>query len=143
MAAFQGGMPLVATCEISGLLRRCRQPGVAVCQYCGRSFCNVHGGREEDGQEVCNRKPCQRKKADLAHHVAYRASVAERNERKLCGDHDCQQTPTGQCSKCRGFYCLSHLDERNIATRRGGEVVRTRGSLCRHCRSRRSIWDRD
>lgn len=136
-------MPLVSACEISELLRRCRQPGVAVCQYCGRSFCEEHGGRGNDGQEICSRRACQQKKADLARHVAYRALVQERNERKLCGDPGCERTLTGQCSKCRGYYCLGHLEERNIETRRGGQVVHTRGSLCRHCRSRRSIWERD
>ncbi|MEX0786600.1 MAG: hypothetical protein WD939_08195 [Dehalococcoidia bacterium] len=131
---------MVSACETSSFLRKCRLPGIAVCQYCGGSFCDQHGDRHNDGQEICSRKMCQRKKGDLERHVAYKAVVDERNERRLCGDPECAEAPAGQCSKCRGLFCVGHLEQRDIDIQRAGATVRVRGALCPHCRRRRSLW---
>lgn len=131
---------MVTTCEVRRRFRVCGQPGVAICQYCGRSFCAEHGGRLRDGQEICSRPTCQRKKADLERHLVYKEAVARRNRERLCGNGGCGQRPAGQCSKCRGFFCFRHLEERETEEGRGATVVRRRASLCRHCSRRRSLW---
>ena len=131
---------MVGQCEIRGILRTCGRPGVAVCQYCGRTFCDDHGERLADGQEICHRSTCQAKKADLARHTEYKAAVAQRNDRRLCGQDECEASPVGQCSKCRGLFCLAHLEERTFDERRGSKTVQRVGSLCQHCARRRSLW---
>lgn len=133
---------MITSCEFRRRFRACGLPGIAICQYCGRSFCGQHGARLADGQEICARSVCQRKKADLERHFAYRESVAQRNHERLCGDANCGQAPAGQCSKCRGLFCSRHLEKREIEQRRGGTVVRVRGSLCHHCLNRRRLWSR-
>lgn len=131
---------MITSCGFRHLLRTCGRPGVALCQYCGDSFCEQHGAGQADGQEICNRPLCQRKKADLERHLAYKESVARRNGERLCGEANCGRAPAGQCSKCRGFFCVSHLEAREIEERRGSTVVRVRGSLCRPCVKRRRLW---
>lgn len=131
---------MVSTCETSSFLRKCGRPGIAICQYCGSSFCDEHGDRHDDGQEICARKVCQQKKADLEHYFVYKAAVTERNESRLCGDPACEEPPLGQCSKCRGLFCAGHLEQRDIDVQRATETARVRGVLCPHCRRRRRLW---
>ena len=131
---------MVTNCEIRVRFRGCGRAGIAVCQYCGRTFCDEHGDRLEDGQEICGRSTCQRKKEDLEQHGIYKGAVAERNRQRLCGFGDCGDGASGQCSKCQGLFCLRHLEEREIAERRDAVSVRLRVSLCRHCLKRRAIW---
>jgi hypothetical protein len=131
---------MITSCQVQRLFRTCGRPGVAICQYCGRSFCEQHGDRLADGQEICRRTSCQKKKADLAQHFVYKESVARRNDERLCGAADCVRPPTGQCSKCRGFFCLRHLQDQEIEERRGSTAVRVRGSLCHNCHKRRRLW---
>ncbi len=102
----------------------------------------VDGGRLADGQEICERATCQRKRADLERHLAYKQAVAGRNHERLCGRADCSEQAAGQCSKCQGLFCFGHLEEREIEERSGATVVRVRGSLCRHCLQRRTLWSR-
>lgn len=134
------GYEVVTTCEIRQRFRACGQPGIAICQYCGRSFCKEHGGRLADGQEICSRSTCQRKWEDLERHFVYREAVAVRNRERLCGHEDCGKRPSGQCSKCQGLFCLRHLEERQIAEGRGAVRARLRSSLCGHCLKRRDLW---
>jgi hypothetical protein len=115
---------------------------MAVCQYCGRSFCAAHGERLDDGQEICGRSTCQWKKADLERHFLYRDAVAERNGGRRCGAPDCAEAPGAQCSKCKGLFCIRHLTEEDIEERRAQGVVRVRGTLCGHCRRRRGLWSK-
>lgn len=131
---------MITSCEFRRRFRRCGQPGIAICQYCGRSFCGQHGSRLADGQEICRRPICRRKRADLEQHFAYKESVARRNHERLCGNANCGQPPAGQCSKCQGLFCIRHLGQRELEERRSGAVARVRGSLCRHCRWRRVVW---
>lgn len=131
---------MTASCGIHRWFRTCGQPGAGLCQYCGRTFCERHGDRLADRQEICVRKSCQRKKADLARHVLYKESVAQRNGERLCGSAGCGRAPAGQCSKCRGLFCFAHLEDRQIEERRGSTTVRVHGSLCHHCLKRRRLW---
>jgi len=133
---------MITTCETKRFLRFCRRPAVAVCQYCGRSFCDAHGGRQADGQEICSRDRCQQKKADLVRHLAYREAVAERNRERRCGEPNCRSGGGGQCSKCNGLFCLAHLQQEDLEERQGYSRVVRRASLCRHCRQRRGLWAR-
>ena len=131
---------MVTACEYKRRFRTCRRPGVAVCQFCGRSFCGQHGGRLDDGQEICARTTCHQKHADLDQHFVYKEEVAGRNQERLCGQAGCDQPSGGQCSKCSGLFCLSHLEQRKVERRQGTTMVLGPGSLCRHCLKRRSLW---
>lgn len=128
-------------CELKRRFRVCGARANGLCQYCGRAFCPEHGWRLDDGQEICSRSVCRRKKEDLEQHFAYKEAVGKRNQRQLCGS-DCEERPAGECSKCGGLYCYRHLEERELEQRRGSTVVRVRGSLCRHCNKRRRLWSR-
>jgi len=131
------------TCEVRRrLLRACRQPASAACQYCGRDFCSEHGARSADGQEVCSRDVCREKMADLVHHFAYKEEVATRNGTGRCGQHGCRHAPSGQCSKCDGLFCLSDLEHGELDRWQDGRTVRAPASLCRHCAVRRRLWSR-
>ncbi len=133
---------MVMTCQVRRRFRTCGQSGVATCQYCGRTFCDEHGSRLADGQEICSRSTCQQKKAELERHFLYKEVVAVRNSEQLCGVASCDQRIAAQCSKCRGLFCLRHLEERELEKRRGSSVTRQMGSLCRHCDKRRRLWAR-
>lgn len=130
-------------CEVkTGLFGACRTIGVAVCQYCGRAFCAAHGVRLEDGQEICARKRCQEKRSDLVRHLAYKEEVARRNLGGFCGVDGCQSRYGGQCSKCRGLFCLHHLHERQEIVRKGYTTFARPASMCDHCWRRRPLWSR-
>lgn len=133
---------MVTTCETKRRFRTCGQLGVAVCQYCGRSFCEQHGGLLSDGQQVCARSRCSQKVSDLEQHILYKQTVAGRNHERLCGEAGCSIGAGGQCSKCDGLFCLSHLQQRVVEKRQGTGTMSGPGSLCRHCLKRRSLWAR-
>jgi len=128
------------TCEVSQRFRRCGRPGVAVCQYCGRSFCEQHGSRLDDGQEICRSPRCERKRVDVERHFAYRDAVAARNEARSCGEPACNRPPEGQCGKCQGLFCAGHLRPREIEEHRAHGSALVRASVCRHCDKRRALW---
>jgi hypothetical protein len=130
---------MVTRCEITRRFRTCGRPGIAVCQYCGRSFCNDHGARLEDGQEICNETTCGKKKDDLIRHFAFKETVAGRNAKELCGDDACAAAPKTQCSKCKGLFCLEHLTERTLEAHDGSV---SRAAVCSHCHKRRKLWSR-
>ncbi len=130
---------MVTSCEISRLLRPCGRKGIAICQYCGRSFCAEHGDRLEDGQEICRRRVCMRKREDLTRHLAYSDEVSERNESERCGAGECGARPQGQCTKCRGLFCFTHVSQRKVEVRDGSVA---QGSVCQHCHKRRKLWSR-
>ena len=133
---------MMASCEFRRRFRACGEPGVAGCQYCGRSFCERHGARLGEGQEICSRALCQQKRADLEVHFAYKKSVGARNKERICGEADCGQAPGGQCSKCQGLFCFRHLEERAVEVRSGSTSSAALASVCRHCHKRRGLWSR-
>ncbi len=130
---------MITKCGVSRRFRACGRLGVAVCQYCGRSFCGEHGDRLGVGQEVCHTKDCGRKREDLIQHLTYQAAVGERNAAQRCGQERCEVQAKGECSKCRGLFCLGHLQERDVEMRDG---TKNRGSVCAHCHKRRKLWSR-
>jgi hypothetical protein len=138
--AVGGRTEVIAVCESKSLLRGCGQPSVAVCQYCGRAFCEQHGAAHDDGQEICARKRCQRKRADLEEHFAYKEAVVARNRERRCGEPNCRDMGAGECSKCSGLFCRGHLEDAQIEQGRGLQTVLLHASLCRHCRRRRKLW---
>ena len=130
---------MITNCELSRRFRACRRPGVAACQYCGRTFCSEHGDCLSDGQDICHTKTCERKKEDLIQHLAYREAAGERNKAQRCGQEHCEEQPRGGCSKCHGLFCDAHVQERNVETR---DAAMSRGSVCAHCHKRRKLWSR-
>ena len=134
---------MMTKCEMRRrLFGRCGRSGVGICQYCGRSFCQEHGSRLEDGQEICARDICRRKHEELKEHFAYKEDVSGRNAGGACGHDGCENRPTGQCSKCGGLFCLGHLEEQEVEQGRGLTTRVVRASLCPHCRRRRALWTR-
>jgi hypothetical protein len=131
-----------ALCDVKRGLRRCGEPAAGVCQYCGRSFCAGHGQFLPGGQEICARKICQEKHQDLARHLVYKRTAAERNRSGVCGHPGCGQQPSGQCSKCAGLFCGAHLESRDDISGRGYRATVRRLSLCPHCWARRPLWSR-
>ena len=130
---------MVTRCEISRRFRACGRPGIAVCQYCGRSFCGDHGDTLVDGQEICNETTCKKKEEDLIRHLAFKEAVAGRNAERHCGKEPCAAEPQHQCSKCQALFCQSHVKERDMEARDGAV---TRASVCGHCHKRRKLWSR-
>jgi hypothetical protein len=94
----------------------------------------------EDGQEICGRSRCQRKRVDLEGHLRYKAVVRRRNADNQCGLPGCQAGPGGQCSRCRGFFCNRHLADHDLWAREGRAWVRLPASMCEHCWRRRPLW---
>jgi predicted nucleic acid binding AN1-type Zn finger protein len=143
MAAVRAQRAITAmACQVRRGFRPCKQTAIATCQYCGRPFCDQHGVILEDGQEICSRDRCQRKKEDLERHLIYKREVARRNAQGLCGHLSCQSAFRGQCSKCRGYFCARHLESRDDLVRRDSQQIRQRTSMCLHCWSRRSLWSK-
>jgi len=134
------GSTLRGACELKRLVRRCTRPAAGTCQYCGRAFCSDHGVVLDDGQEICSRSRCQRKRVDLEKHLRYKAFVRHRNVERQCGVPGCQATPAGQCSRCRGFFCSRHLGNRDMWVREGRAWARLPASMCEHCWRRRPLW---
>jgi hypothetical protein len=143
MAAMRAqGVTTAVLCQVRGGFRRCGQTATAICQYCGRPFCEQHGVILDDGQEICSRDRCQRKRRDVERHLVYKREVARRNAEGLCGHPSCASPFAGQCSKCRGFFCARHLESRDDLVMQRGQQVRQRSSMCLHCWSRRGLWSR-
>ncbi|HEU4760149.1 MAG TPA: hypothetical protein VFT91_09245 [Dehalococcoidia bacterium] len=129
-------------CYSAGLLHRCQEAAVGVCQYCGRPFCPEHGDLLDQGQEVCQRPWCQKKVGDLHVHQSYLSIVRDRNAQALCGLLNCRHGPWGQCSHCEALFCQSHLHARLRTVRREGLPVTEPVSLCDHCWQRHRLWAR-
>jgi hypothetical protein len=130
-------------CEIKALLRACGDTAIGQCVYCGRPFCQRHGVTGEDGEEVCSRKNCVAKKEDLVRHLVYKEGVLRRNRQRLCGLENCQNSFTGQCSRCKLYYCGRHRFPGSEQVFDGQVRIDRPAMLCRHCQQRRPIWLRD
>lgn len=130
-------------CELKNTFRRCRNEASGLCQYCGRAFCNKHGTRYHDGQEVCHRKICQKKMVELPHHLAYKARAEQLNRQSRCGLPGCTAPQWGQCSACGYFFCRGHIHPRTQTVRIGMVVESRPVSMCYHCWDRwQRIWSR-
>lgn len=133
---------MLHTCQIGRIFSRCRLPSVAVCQYCGREFCAIHGERHANGDEVCCRPVCRQKHVDLQAHIAWKARAVERSNRGFCGMPDCDGGRWGQCSKCHAVFCERHLHDRQEHVRHGSIVFSRPASMCDHCMARNKLWAR-
>jgi hypothetical protein len=131
---------MLHTCEFGRLFSRCHLPAVAVCQYCGRAFCNAHGDRFPNHDEVCARPVCQQKRADLLAHIEWKTKAVDRSNRGFCGIPDCDGERWGQCSKCHALFCERHLHDRNERIRTGTIVFSRPASMCDHCVARNKLW---
>ena len=131
---------MIGICGVKSGFFRCKEPGSARCIYCGRPFCSQHGVIQEDGQEICSRKYCMAKREDLIVHLAYKAVVDERNQTRKCGRESCRAAMTGECVRCRGFFCDRHAEKRQERVYENQVLVHRVASLCEHCWKRRSIW---
>lgn len=135
-------MPQLGTCEIGSLFRRCKAQGVAICQYCGRTFCANHGVFLDDHQEICLRPVCQAKRFDLEKHLVWKAQAYQRNSLALCGIEGCDQEPWGQCSRCRAVFCIMHIQDREQTVQEGQAKIVKRAAICDHCWRRLPIWSK-
>ena len=131
---------MARVCRIGPVFHRCRRPGIATCQYCGREFCAVHTGLRNGGDEICSRETCLAKHADLKAHLVYRAAATERSNRGFCGTPACEGQRAGQCSKCHALFCEKHLHDRQETVRHGMVVMKRPVSLCDHCAGRIKLW---
>jgi hypothetical protein len=130
----------VPTCQIGKLFSRCHEPRIAVCQFCGRDFCAMHGTQYPNGDEVCTRPVCEEKRVDLLGHIEWKARATERSNRGFCGMPDCEADRWGQCSKCHALFCEQHLHDRNEHIRTGSIVFTRPASMCDHCMARNKLW---
>ncbi|HLF79039.1 MAG TPA: hypothetical protein VJB57_16280 [Dehalococcoidia bacterium] len=130
----------VSLCEVKSGLFRCKQHAAGLCQYCGRPFCAKHGERHADGQEICHRRFCVEKRDDLVKHLVYKEVVDQRNQAERCGIEGCGSSPSGQCVRCRGFFCSRHVEGREERIQVNQVLVPQLASLCQHCFVRRPIW---
>ena len=129
-------------CQAGRRFRRCHRPTGYTCQYCGRPFCGEHGARLADGQEVCNRRLCQAKLADVEVHQHFRDRVLQRNRSRACGLDGCVDPPQYQCSLCKGVFCANHILDRVWTTRTRRSLERRQVAACPHCWDRRKIWSK-
>lgn len=141
-------MPAIhaTACEVNeGFLSRfsrCKGRPVGLCIYCGRAFCRDHGEVRDHGEEICCRKNCVAKRDDLVIHLEYRALMVAQNQTGTCGLPTCSNAPDGQCSRCRAYFCLTHLDTREETVGSGYQQIRRMATMCNHCWDRRPIWSR-
>lgn len=129
-------------CQVKSGLFKCGDPASAMCVYCGRQFCERHGVVRDLGEEICNSKNCVAKREDLDRHLVYKESVVQYNRERLCGVEGCRQEFHGQCSRCKGYFCTSHLERREMMVTENGFRAQRAVLVCKHCWQRRPIWEK-
>lgn len=131
------------TCAYGGgfLRRGCGRPALSTCVYCAEAFCERHGERGPDYEDVCSRSVCQRKRDDVAAHNAWRGRQMAANQLSMCANEQCQERMRHECSQCRLRFCAEHVSERHITSRVTMPPTRVLALLCDHCASRRDLWD--
>ena len=131
-----------SNCQLKRGLFRCRAKAVGSCQYCGRHFCDRHTELIEELQEVCSREYCVAKRQDLVKHLAYKDDVLGRNADGACGIDGCEQEMQSQCGRCRGRFCVAHVQVDQETVMDNWARERRLATLCEHCAVRRPIWRR-
>lgn len=125
-----------------GLLRKpCGLAASGQCVYCGEPFCERHGDRGADYHEVCQRKACQAKFADVRDHKAWIVDHAYANATGMCAVDECGTRMEHGCERCRLRFCGEHLRLKSVVEERGLRKQKRSLLLCPHCRERRKIWD--
>lgn len=140
--AVEGSFVANHSCGAGGRFRRCHNPIVNSCQYCGRGFCEAHAYFVKGFEAVCARTRCRRKHDDMQLHMGYKARVGERNGAGLCGIEECGPHPRYECSLCRGHFCEAHISERQYPIRDGSVIINRPSSVCAWCWRRRKVWRR-
>jgi hypothetical protein len=135
MAAIRHGK-----CQVKAGLFKCGDSAAAMCVYCGRRFCAKHGVIRELGEEICDSKNCVAKREDLERHLVYKESVLTFNRERVCGLEVCEEEWARQCSRCRGYFCNSHVEVREMMVTDEGIQAERLVLVCRHCWERRPIW---
>jgi hypothetical protein len=127
-------------CELRRGLSACGRQADGTCQYCGRTFCVEHGSRLDDGQEICSRSNCEKKRRDIIAFDTYKGLAAGENANGTCGEPSCRLAPTSECAKCRAGFCTPHVRTRDIEEYRAGRTIERRAMLCSYCDGRRGLW---
>ena len=129
-------------CQVKSGLFKCGAAASALCVYCGRHFCQKHGVIRDLGEEVCDSKHCVAKREDLERHLLYREGVRVFNLQRICGLEVCHQEWANQCSRCKGYFCNSHVEAREMMVTDEGIRAERLVLVCRHCWDRRPIWEK-
>ena len=129
-------------CEIKSGVFKCGDAATAICVYCGRHFCEKHGVIRDLGEEVCDSKNCVAKREDLEVHLAYKETVLVFNRQRICGLDVCEEEWVRQCSRCKGYFCTSHIGQTEMMVVDEGVRAQRLVLICRHCLDRRPIWDK-
>jgi hypothetical protein len=129
-------------CEVKSGLFKCGDSAAAVCVYCGRHFCDKHGVIRDLGEEICDSKNCVAKREDLDRHLVYKESVLSFNRERICGLEVCESEWERQCSRCKGYFCVSHIEQREMMVTDEGIRAERLVLVCRHCWDRRPIWEK-
>lgn len=124
-----------------GLLRPgCGRAAAAVCVYCGDPFCGEHGVRHADYVDVCLRKRCRSKYADVHEHHEFVRRRSDSNRRSVCAHEGCGERMQHRCLRCLLEYCNEHVDERDTIDSMSPKQESIRALVCEHCHERRKLW---
>lgn len=136
-------MPVEGACSFGGgfLRRACGRDAVGVCVYCAEPFCAGHGTLHPDYYEVCQRKGCVAKFADVGAHRVWLEAHLPSNGMSMCADDGCEERMQHACERCRLRFCDEHLVDRQVTERRLEGEVRLVQMMCHHCAARRTLWD--
>lgn len=135
-------LPEVTCTYSTGMLRRaCGREVIASCVYCGEPFCESHGDRGPDFQDVCHRRACAAKQEDLRVHTAWRVQVAVSNRVSICAEIECGERMRFSCSQCRLLFCDTHVREHDVKDTRVQPPQKKRALVCAHCIERRKVWE--
>lgn len=129
-------------CDVKSGLFKCGAAASAVCVYCGRHFCRKHGVVRDLGEEICDSKNCVAKREDLERHLAYKETVLAFNRQHICGLDECRDEFASQCSRCKGYFCNTHVEAREMIVVDEGIRAERLVIVCRHCWVRRPIWEK-
>jgi hypothetical protein len=125
-------------CQIGRIFRRCHQPVIATCQYCGRDFCTIHTGLRAFTDELCNREVCLAKHEDLkAHHLPGRRD-RHSPPRLLRVDGAMAR---GAVLEVPRALLRRHLRDREGPSPGDGRL-QAPGVLCDHCGARLKLWSK-
>lgn len=136
-------MSVEGTCSSGGgfLRRGCGRGAVGVCVYCAEPFCGDHGTLHPNYYEVCQRKICFTKFADVGAHHRWLEAHRSANSMSMCAEGGCQERMQHSCERCRLRFCDQHLVDQAVTERRLEGTVRIVQLMCPHCAARRALWD--
>ena len=136
-------MSVEGTCSSGGgfLRRACGRDAVGVCVYCAEPFCSDHGRVHPEYYEVCQRKDCLTKFADVGAHHRWLDTHRWANSTSMCAEDECQERMQHSCQRCRLRFCDTHLIDKAVTEFRLEGRVRTVQLMCPHCAERRVLWD--